>query len=529
MFKNGNTQYVNIKRYDKQFKIDSQILKNSKINKTEHSSFLIENKLPNDAISKLNILQKNINKTYLTTLCESLNQKIVKVDEFSDENYEIKRLNSDFNIAILKKDLLTQKKYFQQTGIDYILSPFTILYHHLMLNENNKNSLNILTLNNTIYALILDDNNKIIYSTIKTLTAFDDIQDSEFYKDGLDKQKLFDEMNLLEIQEAITSITNDFYETSEDKIFCENVSIFYTIKQLGNQQLNNLQETLMLDIKYTAFSLDEYLFNLSQQIDASKISFIAIREKNKASFFAWFIYMILSITLTGAILFYMQNQEKVNQFIFQKDKKIEIKKQIKIAKIKLPNHRIKNEKITNLILSVFDIVPYNAVLNELQLQKNDSIFVCNFLDKDTFTKDIQPKLLKVYKASEILLIQDNKPVFNAIIANSNLIPQKLTTKPIQPNYKRNKFVTKDKLIKQLEAFLPKDSQILFKSKFKSKTLTYNFNIATTLKTPKDFFNFAEELNKKSYSINIAYPIEFAQTKKGLETNFNLQFHQFYKK
>ncbi len=77
MFNSNQIQYVNIKRYDKQIKIDNKILKDKKIAKEEHTSFLIEDILSNDVISKLKILKKNINKTYLTTICESLNQKVV--------------------------------------------------------------------------------------------------------------------------------------------------------------------------------------------------------------------------------------------------------------------------------------------------------------------------------------------------------------------------------------------------------------------------------------------------------------------
>ena len=38
-------QYITIKQYDKQLKIDNQILQNDKIIKTDHSSFLIEGAL----------------------------------------------------------------------------------------------------------------------------------------------------------------------------------------------------------------------------------------------------------------------------------------------------------------------------------------------------------------------------------------------------------------------------------------------------------------------------------------------------
>ncbi len=531
MLHSKNTQYINIKKYDKHLKIDNQILKNGKIATTEHSSFLISDMLSLDAASKLNILQKNISKSYLTTICESLNQKIVD-DNFIDNNYEIKKLTSHLNIAIPRNDLLEQEHYFGTTGLDYIFSPFSILYHHILTDSLNAKSINILILNNTAYAIILDDQHKIVFSSIKTLTAFDDISNSEFYTDGIEGQKLFDEIHSLEIQEILTSITNEFYESTNEEVFCEDISIFYTIKQLNDEQLQKIQENIMIKIDYSTISIDECLFSLSKQLNVLAYSFIHPRKKqNKKSFIIWILGAIISTTLVIAVLYFMQKQEEIKQKQLEEAKQAKIiaDKKVQLAKIKLPNHKMKNEKISKIILNIFDIIPYNTVLNELQLQKKESTMVCNFLQKDTFTKDIQPKLLKIYKTSEVLLMQQNELTYNAIIASTGILPQKLSAKQIQPNYKHDKFISGEKVIKQIKAFLPEKTIVIFKSKQRSKFSTFNFNITTILKTPKDFFNFVEQLNKKNYSLNISYPIEFSQTTSGLETTFNLKFHQFQNK
>ncbi len=531
MLQDKNTQYINIKQYDKQLKIDNQILTNGKISKTEHSSFLVEDKLSLDAINKLNILQKNINKTYVTTICESLNQKIVD-DDFVDNNFEVKKLTSHLHIAIPKSDLFKQEEYFKSTGLDYVFSPFSILYNHILIHGVNANSLNILILNNTVYALILNDQQKIVFSSIKTLTAFDDVRNSEFYTDGIEGQQLFDEVHSLEIQEILTSITNEFYEQINEDMFCESIAIFYTIKQLNDEQLQKIQETMMLEIEYSTILIDEYLFSLSKQLHVSIYSFSEQRKKqDRKPFIIWIFGAILSTALVAGVLYFMQlkEEEEKNRVIEEKEAKIIADKKIELDKIKLPNHKMENEKISKLILNIFDIIPYNAILNELQLQKRDSTIVCSFLQKDTFTKDIQLRLLKIYKTSEILLMQHNKPTYNAIIASEQILPQKLSAKQIQPNYKYGKFISRSKVVNQIKAFLPKETKVIFKSKQKSKFLTYNFNIVTILETPTDFFNFIEELNKKNYSLNISYPIEFAQTTKGLETSFNLKFHQFQSK
>ena len=69
MYKNNKEQYVNILKQDKQLKIDYKILQDKKIIKQEVSTFLLDgDNISQDAIFKLETLQKNIPKTYLSTL-----------------------------------------------------------------------------------------------------------------------------------------------------------------------------------------------------------------------------------------------------------------------------------------------------------------------------------------------------------------------------------------------------------------------------------------------------------------------------
>jgi len=525
-------QYITIKQYDKQLKIDNQILQNDKIIKADHSSFLIEDTLSDDSIAKLNILQKDINKTYLISICESLNQKVISMDDLVDDNCKVKKLNSHFNVSIPKEDINTKVEYFNQVGCDYIFSPFNILYNHISTNGANTNSLNMFILNNIIYALILDDNKKIVHSSVKTLTAFEDVNDSEFTGDNLEGQKLFDEIHLLEIQDNITSIMNEFYEQSEDEVFCESVAIFYSLKQLNSEQIVQLQENIMLEIEYSQVNVNEYLFHMSKQATVLRTSFIVPREKKESkSFLIWLLGAIVATALVGGIFIYIQNKQKAQEIFLeeQKQAKVLANKKAKLAMIKLPNHRTHNVKVSKLIRNILGIIPDNAVLNELQLQKKELTFVCNLLGEDIFEKQIQPNLLKLYKTAELLLIQKSEQTYNAIIATTGLLEQPLSQKQILPNYKKNKFVAKSTLIEQIQAFLPKKSKIVFKSKYKSKFLTYNFDVTTVFQEPNDFFNFMKEINKKSYSITVKYPIEFAQTKNGLESTFKLQFNQFHKK
>jgi hypothetical protein len=280
MFKDKNTQYINIKQYDKQLKIDNQVLKNDKIIKTEHSSFLVDDKMSQDVVDKLNILQKNIKKTYLTTVCDSVNQKIVD-NNFVDNNFVVRKLAPYLQIAIPKPDILSTQNYFSLTGIDYIFSPFNILYNYLASHKPNTNSLNILVLNNIIYSIVLNSDHKIVFSSIKTLTSFENIHKSEFYTQGIQGQQLFDDIHFLEVEDAINEITNEFYSQSIDETFCESVSICYTIKQLSQEQLEQIEEKIMLEVEYSMISIEENLFLLPKHQHSKEHSLKKPRKKPK--------------------------------------------------------------------------------------------------------------------------------------------------------------------------------------------------------------------------------------------------------
>jgi predicted DNA-binding protein len=540
MFKNEVTQYVIVKQYDNQLKIDTKIIKNNKTIRTESSSFISENKISADAHSKLNILQKNISKTYIISVCESLEQKVVEIEQFYQQSeniynkYKLKNLSSHYSIAILKQDLEKKQRYFDGIGVDYIFSPFNVLYSHIMQNNAKSNSLNIFIFNNVAYLLILNNEKRIVYSDIKSLTAFNKVNDKNFSNDKLEDQKLFDEIHSLEIQTLITDTLNQFYKNNKDEIFCEHISLFYTIKQLTNKQLDIIKEAIMLDFEYLKLNINEHLFDMSKSNHAIKMSFIAPREKkSKKPFVIWLFNVTITFMLAFGIFLYIQNvQQKEQEEKLKKEQQARIlaQKKAEANKIKLPNHIAQNEQIIQQLLSVFDIIPYSVVLSELQLEKKNLTFVCSLLHKEIFDKELKPKLLKLYNKSEILLIQDKKPTFDAIIANNHLIQQKSSNKSSkQLRYKNNKFITKKAIKEQLKVFLPKNSIVTFKSRHKLKYLTYNFNITAILKEPKDFFHFIEEINKKPYSIVVKYPIEFAKTKKGLEVIFSIAFNQLYKK
>ena len=536
MYKNNKEQYVNILTQDKQLKVDYKILQDKKILKQEVSSFLLNNnEISKDAIFKLDALQKDINKTYLSTLYTDENQ-VVKLNSEIDKNkYKSVTLNEQLSIAIPTKDIEHSASFFQNSGLDYLLSPFSILNEHAN-KLLSKNSLNILLYNNMVYALTLDENKEINKGYTKSLTPFENIKDSNFYGDDIVGQKLYEEVYFLELQEIISDIIEKYYEdiSKDDEIsFLEKINIFYTIKQLSDEQIELIHDSVMIDINYTPISIEESFDFLIQKPTVANYSFLSARvKKSTNSVTLWITLLIITILTIGGILFYkisntQEDTTPKEDQVKKVEKKVDVaKKEIAETVIKLPNHNLLNTNILERTLMFFDLIPFDAVLLELELRKNSSTFVCNFTIDSNASEEMIKKLSKIYDESKIILQHNNKAIISTIISNDGYKAlKKEKSNYAILKYQKHEFMTTAKFTEYLNSIVIKDSNVKYISKVQEKFLTYNYTITSLVNTPKEFFDFIAKLNKKEIPLNIKYPVEFAKVKDKIEVKFNLQFHQ----
>lgn len=560
MFNNNKKQYVNILHQNKQLKLDYKTLENDNILKQEHSSFLASSEtIPNDALFKLDSLQKNIPKTYITTLIETTNQAIIDSSEIDIVSYDNVQLNQGLTIAIPKNEVLTTKGYFINSGIDYIISPFSVLNEYIN-NNDVVNSLNILIYNDILYAIVINNLKQIVLTKTKQLTKFEDMQDDSFAVDEIVGQKVYDEVHIMEMQQFLNDIIADYYAQNEGVEFLEKIELLHTLKTLNDEQLESLHETVMVEINYEHILMEEYLDKVTQKKDSEKYSFIdpRVKKTNKNATYLWAILVFLSTAIVFGVLNYQSNNNDTN---LEKSQIKQIKpKQIKkdldkvavqvsekepvvasktVKKIPImekmvivlqPNHSVKNAKMLQEIFMLFDVVPYDAVLKDLEIGKKGSTFVCNFIADTTSLADMQSKLKNIYKESKILLRHQNKAILNTIIENNIFKASEIMDEDIKGiEYERFNFLSTSNATKYLQATTLKDSVLKFVSKEKSEYLTYNYTITSVVQAPQEFFDFVEKLNKQKVSINIAYPIVFAKVNDGLEIKYNLQLHQENKK
>ncbi|MDZ7880454.1 MAG: hypothetical protein U5L45_22445, partial [Saprospiraceae bacterium] len=182
---------------------------------------------------------------------------------------EIAKFNNEFDIVVLKTTLFETKNYFIKTGIDYIYSAFHIMNLHLEQNVC-KNELLLFLFNNKAFILIINQQGIIVFHQTVDLPTFEAVKKTHFYEDDVDGQKLYDEIYYLELNEIIHNILSKFYEKKND-VFVEKINILYVLKQLSNEQIEQLNNELMLKVDYNPINIDEAIFELSKNKHLKKV------------------------------------------------------------------------------------------------------------------------------------------------------------------------------------------------------------------------------------------------------------------
>ncbi|MEA3314491.1 MAG: hypothetical protein U9Q30_01380 [Campylobacterota bacterium] len=549
MFDKNKKQYINIIHKDKHLTVESQLLKNNKLIDSQKSSFhSLDDIMSQDTVIKLELLQNKVFNTYISTLYEA-NQEILKTEEIDSKKQHSIKLTDKYSITTSKDNVSKILEYYKFSGVDYLISPFSILYNNIQ--EIVKySSLNVMVHNNLVYIIIFDKNGDITKSFIKELTPFDKLKDSDFsHNNEVVDQKLYEEIYFFELQDIITETVEKHYEEiNEENLepdFFNVINIFYTVKQLTDEQLEQIYETIMVDIKYLPISLEDDLNKFIKDDTLKEHSFIKPRVKKKSNkLFLWSVLLVSSIALIISILYYQleqkdeieENKSSIKMEDLEKkvetnniiDKKIvskDINKTEKtIVKFTLPDHIKNNNLIEEKIIMLFDLVPYDSVLLNLNIDKNSSTFITNFLLDSKSVSKFQNKLSSLYENSIVEFEKNNKTVKNMIISNSNYIVKNSNSikDVIYPKYK---FIPIMKFTQYLNTILTDNSDIKYISTDIGEYTTIKYRIKDYYKTPNNFFKFINNLNKKDIAIHINYPISFVKLDGQLEVSFDISFYQ----
>lgn len=535
MFNNNKKQYINILKQNKQLKIHYKILQNNQILKEEQSSFLITSpSLPKDAEFKLNTLQKNINNTYIASIIENPNQNIILTNNINVVNYDSIIIGKYHSVIIPKNELKETSQYFEKTGVDFILSPFSIIEKYLE-NNKQKNSLNLFIYNNIIYLIIYNSNKGLTLSKTKELTPFERTQDETFLEDDIVGQKLYEEVNFLEIEQFLNETLEEYYAHSADVEFIETIEILYTLRPMSDEQIKILQDSLLIPISHRSISVDYYIDEIVQKDDAASHNFITVRQKKaEKNIYLWLILALISILLLiGIVLFSFDQKEtepvtnEIQAETMQKQEKT-IQKQTEMTPVTptvvlLPDHKNINMQMEQNIKMLFGVIPYDAVLKDIEIDKNSSTYVSNFVVNSNSLIDMQTKLKNIYSSSKILLENQNEIILNTIIQNNTLLNsyESINNK----EYQKYKLLSTSQATKYLAGLTIKDSIIKFDGKERNDYLTYNFSITSIVTTPSEFFDFIKRINIQKTSVELTYPIIFSRQNDSIEIKYKVKIHQ----
>ena len=518
--------YINAVKYDTQLKLDYKKLNNEEIIDTDNSVYLVDNDLlPLDIAQKLNSSQEEIDNTYISTLLINDTTKLVpKAISAKLKDCEIAKFNNEFDIAVLKTTLFETKNYFVKTGIDYVYSAFHLINLHIDKNISRSEFI-VFLFNSKAFIVILDAAGIIVHNTILDLACFDTIKKTHFYDDDIDGQKLFDEIYYLELNEIIHNTLNAFYE-KKNNVFVEKVTILYVLKQLSQEQIEQLGEDLLLKVEYHPINIDEEIFELSRDKHLKK-SFIKPRKKKKKRNYTN-LYIFLFIVLVGFLAYQVYLRVDFNE-LFKKEtisgKTADIEKIEDI--LELPDHIALNDQIEQRVRSIFETIPNEVYLKELKIEKNILELKGNFLNEGIFVSALKPNLNKLYKEVVYSTSSSDKKVnIDGVILARNDIELNKTYKTYDKQYLTDEFMALDRVTEQLKILMPIDSIIKFNTTASNSTITrFVYSVNILVKDPREFFDMIEVLNNELYSIHIAYPISMLKTEAGIEIEFVLVFNQ----
>lgn len=514
--------YINAIKYDSQLKLEHKKLKNEEIIETNNSSHLVDDDiLPLEIAEKINNLQQEIDFSYISTLLISDTTKLVpKALSSKLTDCEIAKFNNEFDIAVLKTTLFETKNYFVKTGIDYIYSAFHIMNLHIE-KKVCRNELLILLYNNKAFIMILNQSGIIAFHETVDLPTFESVKKTHFYEDDLEGQKLFDEIYYLELNEIIHKILDEFY-AKKNGVFVEKVSILYVVKQLTNENIEQLSEDLMLKVEHQPINVDEEVFELSRDKHLKK-SFIKPRKKKKKRDFKYLYFaLLIAVLVFGAYKIYTMID--FTKF-FKKVEKIDVIQEKQVYTTILPDHVNLNDKIEKRIRAVFNTVPNNMMINEFTLNSN-------YLELKMFSKNLDSlNLLKtsletLYKESKFDIIKSNEDKdIEFIVVLKDEIDLPVEYKVFDKEYIVDELIPVERVTEQLKILMPENTLIKFVSNNTKGIVRFTYGINILVKEPKEFFNLLEILNSELYSVNILYPVSMVNTAAGIEVEFNLEFNQ----
>lgn len=479
----------------------------------------------NNILENRNTLNKEIDhsicydKIDFTAIIEDdLNETINQIQNSTSKTTQIDRYNK---ISIPKNQYYKIQKDYTALENCAVFSPYHILLDQAKI-ENRNFTLNILIYNSKIYSIVVNENFQIIFYNINKLTPSEEIESSKFYTNDAQKQQLIQEVLQLELQKNIKNLIEEFYD-QEDSFFIENINIFDPQMILKIEHTDKIAKNISLEIYHQNIDINEILLRLTQkELNYNNLSYTNIKPEQRKDNSIYFILPILAILGLAIGYYFVITKSTIDNYKQTHTPVVKSTAPIKKdLKVQLPSHQELNKKLINNLDYILDSITYDGFIEELTIEKNSATLKLQLLHNDSFIKNIQPNLLKVYSDIKVLETKEFEYIYNSKVQCTNLIANTHEVKTTFQTYPQNKIYSEEEIQTLIKSSF-KNIQII---STKSKDFTYSLEVKKSINTPKEIYEIVSKLDSFNRAINISYPITLKKTEDRLEVEFILQYHQ----
>ncbi|MFW3328256.1 hypothetical protein ACN9JT_07385, partial [Aliarcobacter butzleri] len=297
-------------------------------------------------------------------------------------------------------------------------------------------------------------------------------------------------------------------------------SILHVLKILTKEQLSQLSQELLLKVDDYSVNVDEEIFKLAKQKD-SKNSFIKHRKKKKRKD-PRYIFLIILLTLLSLGFYKIYSTIDFNPILEKFNIKIGHQKVLE----SLPNHVILNDKIKKRVKAIFDSVPNNVAVKEVNIDENNLELKVFSIQEENLNL-LNLALNSLYVNNESKIITPNaKTNFDAVVVSKNEIEINTEYDNSTKDYLTDEQFNIESVTEQLKILMPETAIVKYIETIDAKKVeVFSYKVAILITEPNEFFELINKLNEELYSINLKYPISFKRTDNGIEVEFNLEFNQ----
>ena len=251
-----------------------------------------------------------------------------------------------------------------------------------------------------------------------------------------------------------------------------------------------------------------------------------IEPRAKSSFNIRDILLLSVVFLVISLVMYLsfKPSSKNNKHNIQNNRNKNISQE-EVLSQKLPNHKKTNLLFQKELTNLLSVVPYDMVLSSLTIKDGNSTIDGEIIYKDSYYKEIKPKLLKLYDSSTAKMYKTGDGTYNITIKNKK-VKKVYLPKLIHKVYTTSKIKPMNELKNDIKLILPKNTIIRFEKEIKNEDYIKNsFKISTYIKKPKELYNIIEKINNKNICIILENNMELNTYNSMIRINFIMSFYQ----